>query len=69
MTQSQRTTLAGLGWILCAAALFVSLGSPSLLGWAVFAVAGIVPPLVFGALAGGPPLTVAEILRNAEDRR
>jgi hypothetical protein len=69
MTRSQRITLAGVGWVLCATALFLSLGTRSLAGWSILAVAGFVPPLVYAALSGGPPITIAEVLYNAEAER
>jgi hypothetical protein len=69
MTSPHNNWIGGLGWALCALATFLSLGSMSLVGWACLVVVGLVPPLVFAALAGGPPITVAEVLYNAEEGR
>ena len=52
---------------MCAAAFFFEFGSMSLVGWATFMVVGAVPALMFVLLAGDPPITIAEVLFNAEN--
>ena len=51
---------------MCAAAFFVEFGSLSLVGWATFMVVGAAPPMMYVLLAGGPSITIAEVLYNAE---
>jgi hypothetical protein len=64
--QSQRDLMGAVGWTLCAGAFFAEFGSMSLVGWATFVVVGVVPSIVFVLLAGDPPITIAEVLFNAE---
>jgi len=64
--QSQRNLMGALGWTLCVAAFFLEFGSMSLVGWATFMVVGAVPAMVYALLAGDPPITIAEVLYNAE---
>lgn len=66
MFQSQRNLMGAVGWMLCTAAFFAEFGSRSLVGWAAFTVVGAVPSIVFLLLAGDPPITIAEVLYNAE---
>ena len=61
--------IGGLGWVLCTLAVFLSLGTMSVVGWACLVVVGVIPPIVYIALAGGPPITIAEVLYNAEKGR
>jgi hypothetical protein len=65
--QLQRNFVGVVGWTLCTTAFFVEFGSMSLVSWATFMVAGVVPPLLFMRLAGGPPITIAEVLFNVEN--
>jgi hypothetical protein len=65
--QSGRNFAGAVGWTLCATAFFLEFGSMSLVGWATFMVVGAVPALMFVLLAGGPPITIAEVLFNAEN--
>jgi hypothetical protein len=65
----QRVALIGVAWLLGASVLFVWLGTPSLVGWALLAVSALVPPVVYAALSGEPPLTIAEVMRNAENEK
>lgn len=67
MLQSERNLVGAVGWTLCAAAFFIEFGSMSLVGWATFMVVGALPPLMFVRLAGDPPITIAEVLFNAEN--
>ena len=69
MTRMQRIALVGVAWLVGASALFVWLGTPSLVGWAILGVSALVPPVVYAALSGGPPITIAEVLRDAEDEK
>ncbi len=61
--------LSGIGWVLCATSLFLSAGSMSLISWAILAVIGFLPPLMYMALSGGPSVTIAEVLYNTEEGR
>jgi hypothetical protein len=65
--QSQRNLMGAVGWTLCAGAFFTEFGSPSLVGWTAFVVVGAAPAIVFVLLAGDPPITIAEVLFNAEN--
>jgi hypothetical protein len=65
--QSQRNFVGVVGWTLCTTAFFVEFGSMSLVSWATFMVAGALPPLLVMRFAGGPPITIAEVLYNAEN--
>ena len=47
MFLSQRDFVGIVGWTLCATAFFIEFGSMSLVSWAIFVVAGAVPPLLF----------------------
>jgi hypothetical protein len=69
MTRMQRIALVGVASMLVASGLVVSLGPASLVGWAILAVSALAPPVVYAALSGGPPITIAEVLRNAEDEK
>jgi len=66
MTHSHRVLVAGIAWILTAVVLLLTVGSMSFLGLALLAVGGLVPPLVYLALSGGPTATIAEVLHDAE---
>ena len=68
MTYSQRISLGGVAWTVGALALFILVGSTSLAAWALLAVS-LTPPMVYAALSGGPPITIAEVLYNAERGR
>lgn len=46
MFLSQRNFAGVFGWTLCATAFFVEFGSMSLVSWATFMAAGVVPALV-----------------------
>ena len=69
MTHSQIVVVAGVAWALTAIVLFAAVGTVSFLGLALLAVGGFVPPLVYAALSGGPPATIAEILHDTEQGR
>jgi len=65
MTHSRTVLAASVIWALAAVALFVAVGSMSLLGVAILAV-GLLPPLVYARLSGGPTATIAEVLHDTE---
>lgn len=65
MTHSRVVLAASVTWALAAVALFFAVGTMSLLGLAILAV-GLVPPLVYAALSGGPAATIAEVLHDTE---
>jgi hypothetical protein len=69
MTRMQRVALIGAAWMLGASVLFAWLGTVSPVGWAILAVSTLMPPVVYAALSGDPPITIAEVLRNAEDEK
>ena len=69
LTHSQVVIGAGVAWALIAIALFFAVGTVSFLGLALLTVGGFVPPLVYAALSGGPPATIAEILHDTEQGR
>jgi hypothetical protein len=50
----QRNVVGVVGWTLCVTAFFIEFGSMSILSWAIFVVAGSVPPLMFMRLAQDP---------------
>jgi hypothetical protein len=57
-------------WCACALSIFTVLGASSLGSWIVLALAGLLPPAVYLVLWNdGPPQTIAEVLRDTEDRR
>ena len=66
MTHSQRVLGFGIAWMLTAIVLFLTVGTMSFLGLALLSVGGLVPPLVYAALSGGPTATIAEVLHDAE---
>jgi hypothetical protein len=66
MTHSHRVLGFGIAWMLTAVVLFLTVGTMSFLGLALLAVGGLVPPLVYLALSGGPTATMAEVLHDAE---
>lgn len=66
MRLSQRVLVAGIAWMLTAVVLFLAVGTMSFLGLALLTVGGLVPPLVYAALSGGPTATIAEVLHDAE---
>jgi hypothetical protein len=61
--------ISTLAWSLCVSAFFLEFGSRSSAGWMLWLVVAFVPPLVFAALSGGPPITIAEVLARTEDNR
>ena len=65
MTHSRLVLAASIIWALAAVALFVAVGSMSLLGVAILAV-GLLPPFVYARLSGGPTATIAEVLHDTE---
>jgi hypothetical protein len=65
MTHSRLVLAAILTWASAAVVLFFAIGTMSFLGFALLAV-GLVPPLVYLALSGGPTSTIAEVLRDTE---
>ena len=69
LTHSQVVIVVGVAWALIATALFAAVGTISFLGLAILSVGGLVPPLVYAALSGGPPATIAEILHDTEQER
>ena len=66
---ARQNLIAGLGWSLLISAFFLEFGSMSLVGVTLWVVMAVVPPLVFAALSGEPPATIAEVLYNAEKNR
>jgi hypothetical protein len=68
MTHSRTVLAASVIWAFAAVALFVAVGSMSLLGVAILAV-GLLPPLVYARLSGGPAATIAEVLHDTEEGR
>ena len=66
MTHSNRVLVAGVAWMLTAVVIFFAVGTMSFLGLALLMVGGLVPPLVYAALSGGPTATIAEVLHDAE---
>lgn len=57
-------------WSSCALAIFMMLGSASVVSWMVLAVVAVIPPIVFLALWNdGPPPTIAEVIRATEEKR
>jgi hypothetical protein len=65
MTRSHIVLTATVTWALAAVALFFAIGTMSVLGVAILAV-GLLPPLVYLALSGGPTATIAEVLHDTE---
>ena len=66
MKRSQVVLAAGVAWTLIAVVIFLAVGTMSLLGLALLTVGGVVPPLVYMALSGGPAATIAEVLHDTE---
>jgi hypothetical protein len=58
------TTVA---WSMCVSAFFLEFGSQTPAGWTLWLVAALVPPLVYSALSGDPPVTIAEVLYRTEN--
>lgn len=69
MTHSRVVLVAGAVWTLIAVVIFFAVGTMSILGLALLAVGGFVPPLVYAALSGGPAATIAEVLNDTEQGR
>jgi hypothetical protein len=66
MFRLPQNVVNGMGWTLCATAFFLEFGSMSLAGWACWLVVAAVPPLVYASLAVAPPITITEVLYEAE---
>jgi hypothetical protein len=61
--------VAALAWSLCVSAFFLEFGYRSPAVWTLWLVVALVPPLVFVALSGGPPDTIAQVLHHTEEKR
>lgn len=66
MTHSHIVLIAGAAWALTAVAVFLAVGTMSLLGLALLAVLGLGPPLVYAKLSREPSATIAEVLRDTD---
>ena len=56
------------GWSMCISAFFLEFGWQTPGGWALCLVFALVPPLVYSALTGDPPVTIAEVLYRTENQ-
>jgi len=66
MTRSNLLTTVA--WSMCISPFFLEFGRQTPAGWALWLVAALVPPLVYSALSGGPPVTIAEVLYRTENQ-
>ena len=69
MTHSRLVLVAGTVWTLAAVIIFFAVGTMSILALGLLLVGGVVPPLVYAALSGGPSATIAEVLHDTEQGR
>jgi hypothetical protein len=69
MTHSRLVLTAGTVWTLTAVVIFFAVGTMSILALGLLLVGGVVPPLVYAALSGGPSATIAEVLHDTEQGR
>ena len=69
MTHSRLVLVAGTVWALAAVVIFFAMGTMSILALALLIVGGVVPPLMYAALSGGPSATIAEVLHDTEQGR
>jgi len=68
MTRPVACSVCGAWLVMLVTALWLASASMSLVAWLAVALAGIVPPLVFLMLAQAPSRTIAQVIRDAEDR-